>query len=325
MDDKKRRKPKKGDTAANDMQPTPFELEVCKYMFRKLPTKDGRLAGCLVNYFKANEAVEFLLKSPWAILPSGKKDSKSICFSNREVTIRFMEKLIEKRLIGRALKVKRKKKDDDKSIKIRKTNNSKEKSRKTITSGLDGESGASSEVKSGTKPTTREGSFMSMFSSSPMSKHRKPVRLEYAADQVFYVDSKPDESGAEDVYVWIYEAPPSLKTWLMGFALIAIVLLLCAHPLWPSSALQGLHYLFTAGLSFVGLIALLTLMRLIIFGAIFISSLGKLQVWVFPNLLADCGFFESFRPLYSLERVVPSISVSSPSSVVKSEEAKADL
>nr|CDS30749.1 Translocation protein SEC62 [Hymenolepis microstoma] len=324
MDDKKRRKPKKGDTATNEMQPTSFELEVCKYMFRKLPTKDGRLAGCLVNYFKANEAIEFLLKSPWAIPSSGKKDSKSICLSNREVTIRFMEKLIEKRLIGRALKVKRKKKDDDKRTKTRKTNNSKEKSRK-ITTSLDGESGTSSELKNDTKSAASEGYFMSMFSSSPISKHRKPVRLEYAADQAFYVDNKPDESGAEDVYVWIYEAPPSLKTWLMGFALIVIVLLLCAHPLWPSSALQGLHYLFTVGLSFVGLIALLTLMRLFIFGAVFISSLGKLQVWVFPNLLADCGFFESFRPLYSLERAVPSSSVASPSSVVKSEDAKTDL
>lgn len=165
---------------------------------------------------------------------------------------------------------------------------------------------------------------MSIFSSSPMSKPKKPVRLEYAADQVFSVHSELDESGAEDVYVWIYEAPPSLKTWLMGFALIALVLLFCAHPLWPSSARLGLYYVLIVGLSFIGLIVLLALVRLFIFGTIFISSLGRLQVWVFPNLFAVCGFFESFRPFYSLERVVPPISVPSSSSDIKLEDNKTD-
>ncbi|KAM3183790.1 hypothetical protein ACTXT7_009676 [Hymenolepis weldensis] len=322
MDYKKRRKPKRGDAAANEMRPTPFELEVCKYMYRKLPTKDGRLAGCLVNYFKANEAVEFLLKSPWANSSTGKKNLNSVCLSNREAAIRFMEKLIEKRLIGRALKVNRKRKDD-KTAKVRKTNNPKETSKKTTTSSLDSESGTSSEVKSSAESSPNENSFMSIFSSSSMSKPKKPIRLEYTADQVFSVHSEPDESGAEDVYVWIYEAPPSLKTWLMGFALIALVLLFCAHPLWPSSARLGLYYVLIVGLSFIGLIVLLALVRLFIFGAIFISSLGRLQVWVFPNLFAVCGFFESFRPFYSLERIVPPTSVSS-SSDIKLEDNKTD-
>lgn len=105
MDSKKRRKFKKNEASNDETRANSFELEVCKYMYRKLPTKDGRLAGCLVRYFKASEAVDFLLKSPWNTPSSDKKDPKSLFFTSREVAIRFMEKILEKQLIARYLNV----------------------------------------------------------------------------------------------------------------------------------------------------------------------------------------------------------------------------
>lgn len=101
MDVRKRKKLKKGDVADDVMQPSPFELEVCKYMYRNLSTKEGRLAGCHVSYFKANDAVNFLLKSKWIGSTQKENNSRSFYFSNSEIAVRFMEKLIEKRLIGR--------------------------------------------------------------------------------------------------------------------------------------------------------------------------------------------------------------------------------
>lgn len=162
---------------------------------------------------------------------------------------------------------------------------------------------------------------MSIFSASAMSKPKKPPRLEYANDQVFIVDSKANENGVEDVYVWIYEAPPGLKTWLMGFALILGVLLLCAHQLWPPSLRLVLYYVLMILAFFAGFIVLLGMVRFFTFALIFILSLSRLRLWIFPNLFADCGFFESFRPLYSFERVETTTATTSSSTKSSTSES----
>ena len=43
------------------------------------------------------------------------------------------------------------------------------------------------------------------------------------------------------------------------------------------------------------------LVRYIIFGVIWVLTIGKLHFWMLPNLTADCGFFESFVPAYDYE------------------------
>ncbi|KAM7532606.1 hypothetical protein Aperf_G00000131410 [Anoplocephala perfoliata] len=311
MDAKKRRKLKKGDIADDVMQPSPFELEVCKYMYRNLATKEGRLAGCHVSYFKANDAIDLLLKSKWACSSQKENNSRSICFSSPEIAVRFMEKLVEKRLIGRAMKIKRKaavrRKDDKKSK--GKASDPKELAKKGLNNeaqaSLENSSVATPAAKGSSKASSDGSSFMSVFSSYPVSKSKKPVRLEYATDQMFIVDSKPSENGVEDVYVWIYEAPPSLTTWLLGFALIAFIIVCCAYPMWPSQARQGAYYLTILALSFLGFLIFVAFVRLVFYIFILLLSLGRLRVWIFPNLFADCGFLESFRPFYSLEKIIP--------------------
>ena len=40
------------------------------------------------------------------------------------------------------------------------------------------------------------------------------------------------------------------------------------------------------------------LVRYIIYGMVWLATMGKLHFWLLPNLTAECGFFESFVPAY---------------------------
>ena len=39
-------------------------------------------------------------------------------------------------------------------------------------------------------------------------------------------------------------------------------------------------------------------MRYVIYGVLWVFTFGKLNFWLLPNLTAECGFFESFLPVY---------------------------
>ena len=41
--------------------------------------------------------------------------------------------------------------------------------------------------------------------------------------------------------------------------------------------------------------------RYIIYGILWVFTMGKLHFWLLPNLTAECGFFESFVPVYEYE------------------------
>lgn len=101
MDAKKRRKVKRGDLSDEGLQASTFELEVCKYLYRKVPSHEGRLAGCHIYYFHAKDAVQCLLQSKWADFNTKERNPESVCFSNTDVVLQFMSKLLEKKLIGR--------------------------------------------------------------------------------------------------------------------------------------------------------------------------------------------------------------------------------
>lgn len=40
-------------------------------------------------------------------------------------------------------------------------------------------------------------------------------------------------------------------------------------------------------------------MRYVLFGFVWLITVGKHHFWLLPNLTEDCGFFESFVPLYT--------------------------
>ena len=160
-------------------------------------------------------------------------------------------------------------------------------------------------------------SFFHWSSNSTLSKRKKPARLEYTPDQVFVLDSQT--SGCDDnenVYVWIYEAPPSVTTWLLGLALIIGIIACCAFPMWPSQAKQGAYYISMGLLALLGFLLFVAALRVSIYIVVLLLSLGNLRLWLYPNFFADCGFFESFRPVYTLDRAA--------STAVKAVVAKAE-
>nr|CDS24278.1 Translocation protein SEC62 [Echinococcus granulosus] len=299
MNSKKRGKVKRCDTSGGESQPSPFELEVCKYLYRNLPSSEGRLGGCCVNYFYASNAVECLLQSKWADPLAKVKHPGSVQFSNSDVVVKR--------------KGSGKRKDDDKKSKTHKGAEARNSSKNETILGSIGTSTSPKKslgttrsigTKNSKSSVAKEISFMSYFVSSSSScvagKRKKPARLEYTVDQVFVLD---DEGEDEVVYVWIYEAPPSLITWLLGLAMIAGVIACCAFPMWPWQARQGAYYATLVAFTLLGFLLFLATLRALMYTLLLLLSLGRLRLWLFPNLFADCGFFESFQPLYTLDRV----------------------
>ncbi|KAL5104424.1 Translocation protein SEC62 [Taenia crassiceps] len=312
MSSKKRGKLKRCGTSGEELQPSPFELEVCKYLYRSLPSSEGRLGGCRVNYFSASSAVECLLQSKWADpLPKGRRH----CSVYGETFGEAINRKVKRKGSG-------KEKEDEEEKKKSRTHRSAEwkSSRKKEVVQTEVDASALSEkwlaptrsvtTKRSRSSVAKESSFMSYFvscASSPSStstKRKKPTRLEYAVDQVFVLEDEVEGEGeGESVYVWIYEAPPNLITWLLGLALIAGVIACCAFPMWPWQARQGAYYVTLVALTLLGALLFLATLRALLCVLILLLSLGRMRLWLFPNLFADCGFFESFRPLYTLDRV----------------------
>lgn len=45
-------------------------------------------------------------------------------------------------------------------------------------------------------------------------------------------------------------------------------------------------------------VCVVMLVRIVVFGIVWLPTWGKLSFWLLPNLTEDVGFFDSFRPLY---------------------------
>ncbi|KAG7731361.1 hypothetical protein KL948_002991 [Ogataea haglerorum] len=102
----------------------------------------------------------------------------------------------------------------------------------------------------------------------------------------------------DEYFVWNFTPPnPYLVVYsLLGLVAIFTVIL---FPLWPFWMRIGVWYLSTGLLGLIGLFFALAIVRLIIyvFTLVFLPS----QLWLFPRLFDDCGFFDSFVPLYAWE------------------------
>ncbi|GMM33574.1 Sec63 complex subunit [Saccharomycopsis crataegensis] len=99
----------------------------------------------------------------------------------------------------------------------------------------------------------------------------------------------------DEYYLWNYEIPNPYAL-LYGVLFLAAVFGLILFPLWPYKLRLGVWYLSMGCLGLLAGFFAMALVRLVIFCATYpILSPG---FWLFPNLFADCGFFESFVPLY---------------------------
>ncbi|KAG7267207.1 hypothetical protein CRUP_003206 [Coryphaenoides rupestris] len=129
---------------------------------------------------------------------------------------------------------------------------------------------------------------------SPKKKKevKKKFKLEPHEEQLFL--------DGNEVYVWIYD-PVHFKTFAMGLILVIAVIAATLFPLWPAEMRVGVYYLSVAAGCFVASILLLAVARCILFLIIWVVTGGRHHFWLLPNLTADVGFIDSFRPLYTHE------------------------
>ncbi|CAH8558140.1 unnamed protein product [Schistosoma turkestanicum] len=301
MSEKKRKQRLTGDKLDGDpLKPTLEEIDIANYLHRKLPSREGRLSGMIVRIFVAMEAIELLMNSPWA---RSNDDSKPTLFTSQTTAVNFMTTLFQKQMFQRVVRVKKKpikNREDAKSSKPKpkKLTDGKVVSSKNVVDAPSDENLNSQEPDS-SKPS-KSGIFSSISSSInefTKKSNKKPMRLEIVDEQNFVLDDP------HTFYVWIYEPPPGLFTWLAGAALIIGIILCCLFPIWPSELRQGAYYLTITASGLLGVLLFVGLIRFCFYLLVWLTTLGQYSFWIFPNYFEDCGFFESFRPLYSFKHV----------------------
>lgn len=96
-------------------------------------------------------------------------------------------------------------------------------------------------------------------------------------------------------YAWVYLKPnPYMK--LYAFLTIVAIFGVVLFPLWPRFMRVGVWYISMGCLCLLGLFFAMAFVRLIIFVVTYLTL--PQAFWLYPNLFEDCGFFESFVPLY---------------------------
>ncbi|KAI5171701.1 translocation protein SEC62 [Nematocida sp. LUAm3] len=96
-------------------------------------------------------------------------------------------------------------------------------------------------------------------------------------------------------YIWIVEKS---RIFTIGVSIIILIaaIILALFPIWPRSIRASTGYLFYAFFGLFAFLIVISIIRLIVFGLINITT--GLHFWIFPNLYEDCGILESFVPLY---------------------------
>ncbi|XP_051944012.1 translocation protein SEC62 [Hippocampus zosterae] len=261
-------------------EPTKEEKAVAKYMRFNCPTKSTNMMGQRVDYFTASKAVDCLLDSKWA---KAKKGEEAV-FTTRDSVLDYCNRLLKKQFFHRALKVMKKKIEKDaKKDKKSKGDSGKEEDKK------------GKKDKDKKKEVTDAGEAKKDKSDdSPKKKKevKKKFKLELHEEQLFL--------DGNEVYVWIYD-PVHFKTFAMGLVLVIAVIAATLFPLWPAEMRVGVYYLSVAAGCFVASILLLAIARCILFLLIWLVTGGRHHFWFLPNLTADVGFIDSFRPLYTHE------------------------
>ncbi|XP_072474609.1 translocation protein SEC62 isoform X1 [Notamacropus eugenii] len=272
-------------------EPSKEEKAVAKYLRFNCPTKSTNMMGHRVDYFIASKAVDCLLDSKWA---KAKKGEEAL-FTTRESVVDYCNRLLKKQFFHRALKVMKVKPDKD-------TKKEKEKEKGKVESGKEEEKRNKKEnlkdekakkEREKKKDGEKEESKKEETPGTPKKKEtKKKFKLEPHEDQVFL--------DGNEVYVWIYD-PVHFKTFAMGLILVIAVIAATLFPLWPAEMRVGVYYLSVGAGCFVASILLLAIARCILFLIIWLITGGRHHFWFLPNLTADVGFIDSFRPLYTHE------------------------
>lgn len=101
---------------------------------------------------------------------------------------------------------------------------------------------------------------------------------------------------ATDYYMWVNDSY-DYKTLAISILCVALVLCITMYRIWPPWLKIGARYAQYVGMGLIVFILVLAFVRLVVFGITYFTTPPGL--WIFPNLFAECGFFESFVPLSS--------------------------
>jgi len=280
MADKKSVKRKRKGQSDDSGTPTKEEKKVAQYLRFNLQTKKATYYGNEAFYFFGDKAIDYLLDSKWAKTSKGE-----VTFTHRESVVAFLNKLIGYGMMSHVdvikteKKIKDKKKDDRKVTEVKKE--------KTTAAADEKESKEEKKVAPSSPRPRKDGK------ESKKVKKKVKTTLDYNDLQVF-IDHE------NEAYVWTYD-PLSWTTLILGILLVLAVILICLFPLWPENIREYSWYVSVAGAIFVGAILVLAVLRYVIYGFLWLCTMGKLNFWMLPNLTAECGFFESFVPFYEYE------------------------
>ena len=109
------------------------------------------------------------------------------------------------------------------------------------------------------------------------------------------VSPMDDQSFAELTwYTWLHQRPPTPWVSIMSWIVALIVIAICLFPLAPHWVKLVVFY---SSLSLLAFIAVLCVVRLILYGALW-TAVGR-HMWLFPNLFSDTVPIEQiFSPIF---------------------------
>lgn len=283
---------KKKEAREDSQEPSKEENEVGKYLRWNCPSKPSTMMGEKVEYFIGSKAVECLLDSKWA---SGKGGTE-ILFTDRASAESYLDRLLILGFFNRVVRIKKIKKTKEEKEK-EKAEREKEKEKENEKgSGKEKDESEGKKLKKrpkketaeeGKKPTEGNGD------GDGKKKRKLKVKLELHEDQIFIDDD-------DQAYVWRFD-PVHPKTFIMGVLVVIATIAICLFPLWPSYVRECVWYLSVLAAVAVGAILVLAVLRYVFFAIVWVLTAGNHHFWLLPNLTEECGFFESFVPLYTHE------------------------
>jgi len=253
----------------------PEEYKVAEWMKKNIPSKKTKFLNHNVEYFTGSKAVDGLMESKWA---KPIKEGENALFLTRADIVHFLDKMLRHKFFHRAKKVP----VSEQELKMKMKKKAKKEDEKGDEKKKKEEEAAESSHAEGKDTGQQE----------EREKKKKKIRLEMHMDQFFH--------DGLDAYVWLYDPIP-FYYWLFGALLVLGAIAICMFPLWPPTVRMGVYYLSVAAAGFLMFIIALAILRLIVFCLLWILTLGKHHLWLFPNLTEDVGFFASFWPLYQYE------------------------
>ncbi|CAH3036169.1 unnamed protein product [Pocillopora meandrina] len=294
------KKRKKKEARDDSKEPSKEENEIGKYLKWNCPSKPSTMMGEKVEYFIGSKAIDCLMDSKWA---SGKGGTE-ILFTDRESVELYLDKLLILGFFNRVIRIKKVKKTKEEKEKEKEKEKAEKEKEKENDKGGTKEKDESEGKKSKKKPkkeNSEEGKKASLFCKATegngdgegKKKRKVKVKLELHEDQIFVDDD-------DEAYVWRFD-PLHPRTFILGILVVIGTIAICLFPLWPSNIREYVWYLSVLASIAVGSILVLALLRYVFFAIVWVLTAGKHHFWLLPNLTEECGFFESFVPLYTHE------------------------